>query len=131
MFDIGGPELLVIVLAFIVLFGPKKLPEMVQSFRKGMAHVRKAQTQLKSQIDEIQEEITDATGVDAIKEIRELGNLKSSVQRVSSPLTDQTENTPQREAKPKPEDMIPDTNKEENKKEDNIESDNDKSDSKK
>ncbi|MFH1050311.1 MAG: twin-arginine translocase TatA/TatE family subunit [bacterium] len=58
MFDIGGPELLVILLGIIVLFGPKKIPEVAQMIGKGIQKVRTAQTQFKEQIDEIQTELS-------------------------------------------------------------------------
>jgi len=57
MFDIGGPELLVILLGIIVLFGPKKIPEVAQMIGKGIQKVRTAQSQFKEQIDEIQTEL--------------------------------------------------------------------------
>jgi len=31
MFDIGGGELIVIILAVILLFGPKKIPEIMSN----------------------------------------------------------------------------------------------------
>lgn len=57
MFDIGGPELLLIILGIIVLFGPKKIPEAARIIGKGIQKVRDAQSQFKEQIDEIQNEI--------------------------------------------------------------------------
>lgn len=61
MFDVGGGELILIVLAVLLLFGPKKIPEFAQMFGKGMQHVRKAQAQFKSQMDDIQSEIKNVT----------------------------------------------------------------------
>ncbi len=57
MFDVGGGELILIVLAILLLFGPKKIPEIAQMVGKGMQHVRKAQAQLQVQMNEIQNEI--------------------------------------------------------------------------
>ena len=70
MFDIGGAELLLIILAFILLFGPKKIPEVLQMFGKGMSHVRKAQQQFREQIDEISIEIKDVVDVDSIQKLK-------------------------------------------------------------
>ena len=57
MFDVGGGELLLIVLAILLLFGPKKLPEVAQTIGKGMRKVKQAQAQFQSQLNEIQKEI--------------------------------------------------------------------------
>jgi len=57
MFDIGGGELILIVLAVIVLFGPKKIPEVAQMLRKGMANFYKAQQEIKEQFSNIESEI--------------------------------------------------------------------------
>ena len=57
MFDVGGPEILLIIIVVIVLFGPKKIPEVAQMIGKGMHKIRAAQAQFKEQIDEIQNEI--------------------------------------------------------------------------
>ncbi len=43
MFDVGGGELLLIVVAILVLFGPKKIPEVASMIGKGMRKVRQAQ----------------------------------------------------------------------------------------
>ena len=59
MFDIGGGELILIVLAFVVLFGPKKVPEITKMLGKGMRKVREAQTELKSQLKDLEKEIED------------------------------------------------------------------------
>lgn len=62
MFDIGGGELIVIVVAILILFGPKKIPEIAQMIGKGMQQFRKAQSQFQSQFNDIQSEIKSAVG---------------------------------------------------------------------
>ncbi len=57
MFDVGGGELLLIILAIIVLFGPKKIPEVMKMVNQGMQKVRKAQSEIQSQINNFQDEI--------------------------------------------------------------------------
>jgi len=57
MFDIGGGELFLIVLAIIVFFGPKKIPEVANMVGKGMRKVRQAQAQFQSQISALEHEI--------------------------------------------------------------------------
>ena len=58
MFDVGGGELILILLAIVVLFGPKKLPELARSMGKGMAMFRKAQMQFQTQINDLKQEIS-------------------------------------------------------------------------
>jgi len=57
MFDIGGGELILIILAFVVLFGPKKVPEVTKMLGKGLRKIKEAQTELKSQFKEIEKDI--------------------------------------------------------------------------
>lgn len=64
MFDVGGGELLLIVLAVIVLFGPQKLPEIAQMFGKGMRKVRDAQAQFNKQVNTIKQEINTTVNSD-------------------------------------------------------------------
>lgn len=53
MFDVGGAELIVIVLAVLLLFGPKSLPKFAQQLGKGLRQFRKAQEDLTQQIRDI------------------------------------------------------------------------------
>src|SRR5690349_7202984 len=52
MFDLGGGELLLIALAVLVLFGPKKLPELAQSLGRGMREFKRAQREFTEQINQ-------------------------------------------------------------------------------
>lgn len=53
MFDIGGGELLLILLVVLILFGPKKIPEVAQLIGKGVQKVRRAQEELVEQVRQI------------------------------------------------------------------------------
>jgi sec-independent protein translocase protein TatA len=57
MFDVGGGELLLIILAIILLFGPEKMPEIFRLFSKGVNKVKQAQSQIQSEITNITREI--------------------------------------------------------------------------
>ncbi len=46
MGNIGVPELLVILLIVLVLFGPKKIPELAQGLGKGIREFKKATREL-------------------------------------------------------------------------------------
>ena len=57
MFDVGGPELLLILVAVVLLFGPKKIPEISQMLGKGVQKIRQAQAQFQTQMSEIEKEV--------------------------------------------------------------------------
>ncbi|MCX6173140.1 MAG: twin-arginine translocase TatA/TatE family subunit [Ignavibacteriales bacterium] len=48
--NIGGGELFLIVLVFVILFGAKKIPELAQGLGKGIREFKKA-------LNDVQEEI--------------------------------------------------------------------------
>src|SRR5881409_1445659 len=49
--SIGGPELLVIFVIALLIFGPKKLSELGRTLGKGVAEFRKAATDLRDTLD--------------------------------------------------------------------------------
>jgi len=56
MFGIGFPELIVIFIVALLIFGPKKLPELGKALGRGLAEFKRATEELKSEIStEIQE----------------------------------------------------------------------------
>ncbi|HPD34022.1 MAG TPA: twin-arginine translocase TatA/TatE family subunit [Candidatus Kapabacteria bacterium] len=68
MFDIGGPELLVIILAIILLFGPEKMPEILGYVRKGTAKYQHAKNEFTKEINSITESVTKTVPKNNIKE---------------------------------------------------------------
>ena len=49
--SIGGPELLLIFVIALLIFGPKKLSELGRTLGKGVAEFRKAATDLRDTLD--------------------------------------------------------------------------------
>ena len=49
--SIGGPELLVIFLVALLIFGPRKLPELGRMLGKGIGEFRRATNDLKSSLE--------------------------------------------------------------------------------
>ena len=51
MGNIGTPELILIFLAVLVLFGAKKIPELAQGLGKGIREFRRASSDIRGEID--------------------------------------------------------------------------------
>jgi sec-independent protein translocase protein TatB len=49
--NLGMPEMMFIVLLALILFGPKKLPELARQLGKAMAEFKKASNEFKSQLE--------------------------------------------------------------------------------
>jgi sec-independent protein translocase protein TatA len=49
---LGGPELFLILIVALIVFGPRKLPEMGRSFGRMMAEFRKASNEFQRTIEE-------------------------------------------------------------------------------
>lgn len=71
--SIGMPELIVIFVVALLVFGPKKLPELGKSLGRGLAEFKRASDDLKKTIeDEIEQGKQEAASVkQQVAEIRE------------------------------------------------------------
>ncbi len=49
--SLGGPELIVILVIALLIFGPRKLPSLGRTLGKGLAELRRASSDLKSTLD--------------------------------------------------------------------------------
>jgi sec-independent protein translocase protein TatB len=72
MFGIGPMEMLVILLVILIVFGPKRLPEIMKTMGRMMAELKKTADEVKKEI--IQEE--DIKEIqDSLREISEVPRL--------------------------------------------------------
>lgn len=117
MFDVGGGELLVIILGILLLFGPKKIPEVAQMMGKGLRQFRKAQEDLSQQIRDLSTEAAEATNLNVDLRVSESGSRSDSESLsqsdTESPSQDVTESGSEdaapRIAKPDPNADLPDS----------------------
>jgi sec-independent protein translocase protein TatA len=60
MFNIGAPELILILVIALVVFGPGKIPEVGKALGKGLYEFRKATSvdSVKKELNELKNEIT-------------------------------------------------------------------------
>jgi len=102
MGSIGIPELIMIFVIALLLFGPRKLPEIGRSIGKAMGEFRRASNDLKRSLEE---EV-------AAEELRGVGReVKSAAAAVTAPLTtlDTPEPSPAGTAEPAPATQEPET----------------------
>ena len=67
LFNIGGLELGLIVLVFIMLFGSDKIPEIARGIGKGMKSIRHATDDIKREISDTASGIDGKDGFDEVK----------------------------------------------------------------
>ncbi|WP_336003119.1 twin-arginine translocase TatA/TatE family subunit [Halorientalis halophila] len=61
----GGPELLVILLIAILLFGANKIPELARSSGQAIGEFQKGREEIEEELEEMKEGGTDTTSTDA------------------------------------------------------------------
>ena len=80
MFDIGLQELIVIFIVALLVFGPKRLPELGRAFGKGLAELKRSLQDVK---EEVQTEFKETVDTSDIQEVVKEGDeLKKSLQEV-------------------------------------------------
>ncbi len=73
MGPVGVPEMVVIFLVALVLFGPKKLPELGRTLGKAITEFRRAQSELKATFDREMQNLERET-----ESLKEIGGSSSS-----------------------------------------------------
>ena len=78
MFGLGMPELIVIFIIALVVFGPKKLPDLGRALGKGIAEFKRATEEVKETIE---------TEVRKVESTVDMDKLKAEVEGAQAALT--------------------------------------------
>lgn len=83
MFGLGIPELIIIFVIALIVFGPKKLPDLGKSIGRAMAEFKKAS-------EEFQESVrTEMKEVEKTADVKEeMKQLEKEIGRLDTPKTD-------------------------------------------
>ena len=73
-FEVGGGEILLIMMVALIFFGSKNVPQIARGLGKGMREIRDASNSIKQEIAREADKIKEEAGVQ-----RELRNIESDL----------------------------------------------------
>jgi sec-independent protein translocase protein TatB len=77
MFDIGTQELIIIFIVALLVFGPKKLPELARTLGKGVRELKSAMQGIKDNIDDVEKDIKK--DIDITKDLNITKDIKKKI----------------------------------------------------
>ena len=75
-FEVGGGEILLIMLVALMFFGSKNVPQIARSLGKGMREIRDASNSIKTEIVREAERVKEESGI-----TRELKEVESEIRK--------------------------------------------------
>jgi sec-independent protein translocase protein TatA len=109
MFGLGIPELIVIFVIALVVFGPRKLPDLGRSIGRAMAEFKKASDEFQESVRSEMKEVEKTADLD---EVKKLGNIDLSAYENMQVTTD---GTAEQKTEPAPDQQIDQESSEEKK----------------
>lgn len=73
MFGLGLPELIIIFVIALLVFGPKKLPDLGKSVGRAMAEFKRAQQDFQ---ESVQSEMKEVEKTADLQKVKELGSIE-------------------------------------------------------
>ena len=90
--NIGGPEMILIFLVVLLLFGGKKLPELARGLGKGLREFKDASDGIKREIHNNINAVTEAADMDKV-ETKTENNVSTETEKNVSTETDHSVST--------------------------------------
>ena len=82
---ISGPEIMVVMLIVVMVFGADKIPEIARGLGKGMRQVKDATNDIKKEIKDSSEK--NGIDVDVTKSInKEINSVKDNIDDLTGPI---------------------------------------------
>lgn len=76
----GGQEIIIVLVLVLLLFGGKKIPELMRGLGKGVKEFKSATNDLKGELNEVQKEVKK---IDPSSEIREeIKEVKEGIKKM-------------------------------------------------
>ena len=89
MFGLGIPELLIIFVIALVVFGPKKLPELGKSIGRAMAEFKKASEEFQESVRSEMKEVEKSADLEKVKKLGLDGLSADNVIDAEKPAAEQ------------------------------------------
>lgn len=90
MFDIGFPEMLLVALVVLLVFGPERLPEVLRSLGRWMSGARRSFNNLKAELerevgaDELRRDLHNSRVLEEAREMRD--QVRAELRRTGGDL---------------------------------------------
>ncbi|WP_010134311.1 Sec-independent protein translocase subunit TatA/TatB [Ochrovirga pacifica] len=82
---IGGPEVIIILLIVVMVFGADKIPEIARGLGKGMAQIRNATDDIKREINNSAKDA--GLDTDVTKDIKKtIDDAKEDIDKMTGPI---------------------------------------------
>ena len=82
---ISGPEIMVVMLIVVMVFGADKIPEIARGLGKGMRQIKDATNDIKKEIKDSSEK--NSIDLNIAKDFqKEAGSVKDSIEELTGPI---------------------------------------------